>query len=391
MKVKWNSRRWRKIGQELRAQMNHSATMTVRGKSYTFFPVRVGILILVALLALVILVNLLLIPVHRPRTVDMGFETGGEYTMMPLNDHLLMYNRQHFLEVNTKGKILWELDVPMSQPMVETSQKYMLLADLDGNHYAALYRNGEKLREYALGNDIISAKVNAKGWTAFATATVGYKGNVTVFDKKGKEKFSWNSGEGYILDIALDDRGRYLAVAQLSSDGQQADSRIQFIDLRRKAVVATAEKQDTVITELRFFEKRLLAISESELLGFKTSGKQVFSVSFAGKNPEEYDISSDEMLAFVTTDNLGNAVLELYDMNGKKKGSYRADNAIKNLSVVQDMAVITSQRDILYINKRGKLKKTATAPHDIKGLGLFGDGHTAFVAGNTEGYIVRMR
>lgn len=391
MKVKWNNRRLKQFGQELRTQMNRSASLTVKGKTFSFQPMRLGILLLAGLLALVILVNLLMIPMRRPRTVDMDFEAGGDYTMIPYAGDILMYNNQQIRQVNSRGKTVWSAEVAMSHPIVETAGKYLLLADLGGNNKTVAYKNGKLYREYNLGNDIISAKVNPKGLTAFATATVGYKGKVTVFDKKGNERFQWNSGEGYILDIALSDDGHWLAVAQLSSEGSRVDTRIQFIDLRRKKVTATAEKNGSLIADLRFAGSRLIAVSDTELFGFKTSGKEVFSISFSGKNPGKYDISSDEVLAFVATDNRGNAVVELYDTNGKLKGRYQADSTVHNLSVFKDMVVISRNRDVLYINQRGKLKKTATAHHDIKGLGLFGDGHTALAAGNTAAYIVRMR
>ena len=133
------------LSHELAVQMNRSTSMTVRGKAFTFQPLRLGVLLLAGLLVLVILVNLLLIPVHRPRTVAMDFETGGNYTMMPMGDNILMYNKQHVREVNTKGKPLWSVDVAMSHPIVETAKDYVLLADLGGNNYAGLYKNGEKL------------------------------------------------------------------------------------------------------------------------------------------------------------------------------------------------------------------------------------------------------
>jgi len=384
-------KRKQRLGTELLQEVNKTAHLTVRGKTYTFQPLRLGIMLLAGLLALVIIINILLIPVRKPKTLDMGFEAGGEYTMLPFSSHILMYNRQQMREVTTAGKTVWEAEISMSQPIVETAEDYILLADLSGNNAASLYKNGTKIYDYAMSDDIISAKVNPKGMTAFATATVGYKGKVIVYDKKGVERFSWNSGEGYILDVALDEKGKYLAVAQLSSDGTEADSRIQMIDLRRKKVVATTERKGTAISEIRFSNDRLLTVSDLELCGLKTNGKLAFSVSFGGKNPSKFDISGDELLAFVTTDNRGNEVLELYNTRGKLKGSYRADSAIKNLSVFEDMVVIARQRDVLYINKRGKLKKTAAAEFDIKSLGLYGDGHTALAAGNTLAYIVRVR
>ena len=391
MKVKWNSRKLHQIGQELGKQMNRSTSLTIKGKTVSFQPMRLMVLLLAGLMALVILVQLLMIPVHRPRMVDMDFETGGTYAMIPFDGDILMYNNQQIRQVNPRGKTVWSADVSMSHPVVETAGDYLLLADLGGNNKTALYKHGKLYREFNLGNDLISAKVNKKGWTAIATATVGYKGKVTVFDKKGREKFVWNSGEGYILDLALSDDGNWLAVAQLSSEGSRADSRIQFIDLRRKKVTATAEKNGALIADLRFSGNRLLAVSDTELCGFKTSGREVFSISFAGKNPGKYDISSDQVLAFVATDHRGNAVVELYNTNGKLKGRYHAESTVHNLGVYDDMVVISRNRDVLYINERGKLKKTATARHDIKGLGIFGDGHTALAAGNTAAYIVRMR
>ena len=391
MKVKWNSRKLHQIGQELGKQMNRSTSLTIKGKTVSFQPMRLMVLLLAGLMALVILVQLLMIPVHRPRMVDMDFETGGTYAMIPFDGDILMYNNQQIRQVNPRGKTVWSADVSMSHPVVETAGDYLLLADLGGNNKTALYKHGKLYREFNLGNDLISAKVNKKGWTAVATATVGYKGKVTVFDKKGREKFVWNSGEGYILDLALSEDGNWLAVSQLSSEGSRADSRIQFIDLRRKKVTATAEKNGALIADLRFSGNRLLAVSDTELCGFKTSAREVFSISFAGKNPGKYDISSDQVLAFVATDHRGNAVVELYNTNGKLKGRYHAESTVHNLGVYDDMVVISRNRDVLYINERGKLKKTATARHDIKGLGIFGDGHTALAAGNTAAYIVRMR
>lgn len=372
-------------------ELKRTIQLNIKGKTISFQPVRLGAMLAGILLALILLVNILLIPVKRPKTLDMGFETGGEYTIRPFMSHALLYNRRQMREVTVTGKTLWEAEITMSHPIMEIADQYILLADLSGNNAGVLYKKGKKIREFTPENDIISAKVNAKGMTAFATATVGYKGKVIVYDKKGKEKFNWNSGEGYILDIALDDSGRYLAVAQLSSDGTESNSKLQMIDLNRKRVIATEERPGTAISEIRFSGKRLMSVSDTEFCGFKPSGKLLFSVPFGGRNPSKYDISGNEIFAFVTTDNRGNAVLELYNNKGKQVGKYRADSTVNNLSVHKDTIVIARQRDVISINRRGKLKKTVSAEFDIKSLGLYGDGRTVLAAGNTLAYIARVK
>lgn len=275
--------------------------------------------------------------------------------------------------------------------MVETAGDYVLAADLGGNSFAALYKDGAMQQEFVLGKDIISGKVNKHGMVAFATAADGYKGQAVVLDRRGRELFRWNSGEGYIMDLSINASGRYLAVAQLLGEEEQAGSRIQFIDLQRGEVVGTADRPNAVIGELRFSGSRLLAVSDTQLCGFTGRGRELYTVSFAGKTPGRYDISSDRLLAFVTADNRGNAVLELYTPGGKCKGRYFADSAINSLAVSGDTVVIARQRELLCISSRGKLKKQVSCTHDIKCLGLCGDGRTALAIGSTQADIVRIR
>ncbi len=377
--------------QRLMSIWNQPMTVSVKGKKFTFFPLKLAALAAGALVLLALLMQVLMIPSHRTRTIDLGFRAGSDYAMQSFQNDLLLYNNQNMKVVNHKGETRWSVDISLSSPLVEQGGAYVLTADLAGKHAAALYRNGEKIRDYQITKDIISAKVNKKGTAAFATAADGYKGSVAVIDKKGREVFRWNSGDGYIMDLDISDNGHYLAVAQLSSNGSQADSIIQFIDLYQKKVVRTAERTGTVIGEIRFSGTKLLTVSDGELCGFSGRGKLLYQVSFAGKRPGKYDITSDELLAFSAYDHLGNAVLELYNLRGKLVGTYMADSPVNILAVQGDTVVAARQRDVLQIKRNGKLKKQNICNHDIKEIGIFGNGKACLAAGSTEADIIWVR
>ena len=379
------------ISNRMQKKLSENKMLAVRGKTITVKPFRVAVMLIAILLVLVLVLGMISIQMRKAHTVNLNLGTGGDYTMVSFQDDILLYNRQHVMAVNNKGKTLWKLDVALSHPMVETAGKYILIADLGGKNFAALYKEGKLVQEFSLGNDIISAKVNKDGDTVFATDVVGYKGNVKVFDKKGKERFSWNSGDGYIMDVAINDSGKYLAVAQLLSSTDKASSCIQFIDLSRKKIVNTAESPDTVISEIRYSNRKLLSVSESELCGFSVSGKLSYSVSFAGKKPGKYDISSDKLLVFLTSDNRGNAVLEMYTTNGRLKGQYKSENSVNNFAVCGAAVAIAEHRDVLYINSRGKLKNRFSISNDIKNIGIYGDCRTVLAVGSTTADIVRLR
>lgn len=391
MKKERNTTEPNRMKKWLRDLWTTSATVTVKKKKHRIFPLRIAVVIAGALVLLALLIELLSISVIRPRTIDMGLQAGGNYEIHTFQKNILLCNNQGIKAMNQKGDDLWSVPVALSAPLIETRGDYVLAADLGGKHQAVLIRDGETVQEFPITKDIISAKVNKKGTVAIATAADGYKGSVVVLDKKGQELFRWNSGDGYIMDLDLSDNGHYLAVAQLSDSGSQADAKIQFIDLYQKKVVQTAERPGTVIGEIRFSGKKLLTVSDTELCGFSGGGRLLFEVSFAGKRPGKYDISGDKILAFSAYDHLGNAVLELYNLRGKLVGSYMADSPITTLDVYEDTVVIARQRDILQLKRNGKKTKRVTCNHDVKEVGIFGSGEMCIAAGSTEADLIRLR
>lgn len=371
--------------------MKAETSITVKEKKYSLRPGRLGLIAVGFLLILVIIINLLSIPSRKLNTIEMEFGAGGDYSMLTNAGNILLHNSQSIKSVDKKGNIRWDLDRTAAKPLTESCGNYILSADLAGKHTAMLYNDGELLHEFNIGSDIISAEVNSDGDVVIATATIGYKGKITVFDKKGRERFSWNSGEGYITDVAINENGRYIAVSQLTGNEPQAGSAIQFIDLNRKKVINTAKRPNTIISEVRFSDNRLISVSDTEFCGFSKSGNLKFAVSFAGKKPGKYNISNNNLFAFVITDNRGGEVLEIYNSYGKLKGSYNSDGTINSIAVCDEGAMIATRRDILYISKRGNVKKQVTSPHDIKALGLFGDGKTVMATGSESADVVRMR
>ncbi len=379
-----------RIKQWFTEQWDAVISVSVKKKKIKFKPFKTIVVVLAFLLCLSLVIELLMIPARRPKTIELGMQTGDHYQIQTFHKDILLYNNQTLKVMNQKGEKVWEANLPLSSPLVETGGQYVLAADLGGNHEAVLYRKGEVVQEFPITKDIISAKVNKKGTVAIATAADGYKGSVLVMNKKGRELFRWNSGDGYIMDLDISDNGHYLAVAQLSSEGSQADTKVQFIDLYQKKVIQTVERTDSVIGEIRFAGNKLIAVSDGELCGFSGSGKLLYEVSFAGKRPGKYDISGDKVLAFSAYDHLGNAVLELYNLRGKLIGSYQADSPITTLAVYDDVIVAARQREILQIKKNGKIKRRTACNHDIMEVGIFGSGKMCMAAGSAEADLIRI-
>ncbi len=383
-------RQKKRAGQILRELFSKTATLTFKKKKYTFYPVRT----IAAIIAIILIISVIceIASGFGEKSLDVPFEAGAPYTIHSGQWGVLLSNNRGAIAVDENGKTKWQIEQALSQPQIDIGGEYTMLCDLAGKHYAASYKNGKKATEYKVENDIISAKVTEKGFAAIATDTDGYKGKVAVFNKRGREIYAWNSGSGYITDIDITARGRYLAVAQLVEGDGEVSSKIQFIDTSRGEVISTAERNGELAAEMKFVsDNKLIVVCDNSIVGYNKKGKELFCISLKGKSPSLYSIDSDDIIAVEVRDNMGNSLVEMYTMSGKFTGSYKSDSDIRHLATGGKRTIVVEQKGIVSITPRGKVKKIIKAEHDTEAVGVFESGKTAVATGSMSGEIFGIR
>ncbi len=361
-----------------------STSVSIGRRRVKIYPAKVMVSVIVAMVVISTILSVFS-AVGGTKNVNISFNTSHEYNALAIDSKVLIYNNSTVKAIKADGKVEWEINETLSNPLMEVGGDYVLLVDLAGNHYAASYKNGKKVQEFKMENDIISAKVTKSGYTAFATDTDGYKGRVTVFNKRGKELYVWNSGSGYISDIEISDNGRYLVVAQLVTDSDQVETRLQFIDTRRGEIMATSVRRGEIAINMNFVSSnRLILATDNHIVGYNPSGKEKFNISLIGKSPSLYSIDTEDTIGVVTLDNHGNSVLELYSVSGRLRGTYTANGDIRAISISEKSAVVAQQRGLTRVNARGKERKTLRVEHDIKAIGYFGSGKRVLAVGAAQ-------
>lgn len=335
-------------------------------KPFKLFAVLVSILVFIGIISFILSFG------TDIRNVEVEFESGSPYKTKTAGTNVVLYNNRGAKIITPKGKAAASVSEALSEPLAEAEGNWLLLADLAGNHFVACYKNGNEQYRLSVDKDIISARVTPDGNCAVATDTDGYKGRVTVYNKRGSEQYAWNSGGGYITDIDITDNGRYLAVAQLVISNGREDTKIQFIDTRRGEVISTAERIGEAAAEVKFVgSDKLVVVTDSHISAYNKNSKQLFDISLDGKSPSLYSLDSDSIIAVVTLDNRGNHVLEMYSYSGKQLGAYTATGEIRALSACGKSAVIVDQKGIVRVASGGKQKKIVNIAHDVKDVCYF--------------------
>ncbi len=363
-----------KIAQYIHTASQKTAVMKFGGHSVSVKPFKL-FAALAVILVIIGLISFILSFGTDIKSVDAEFESGSPYKTKAAGENVVLYNNRGAKIITSKGKVSASVSEALSEPLAETEGDYLILADLAGNHFAACYKNGDEQYRLSIDKDIISAKVTPDGNCAVATDTDGYKGRITVYNKRGSEQYAWNSGGGYITDIDITDNGRYLAVAQLVVGDGKTDTKIQFIDTRRGDVVSTAERSGEAAAEVKFVGgDKLVVVTDSHIAAYNKNSKQLFDISLDGKSPSLYSLDSTDAIAVVTLDNRGNHVLEMYSYSGKQLGAYTATGEIRALSVCGRNAAIVEQKGIVRVTSGGKQKKVVNIAHDVKDICYFDNG-----------------
>lgn len=371
--------------------LSKKAVLRTGRRKIVYSPVKVAVMFFAVVLTLMIVCSAVG-SIFGSKSAEVTLESGSTYKTRKIRNDILIYNNRGAKAVDDSGKTVWQIDEAMSEPIAECEGKYMLLADLGGNHYAASYKNGKVVNEYKFDKDIISAKITDKGYVAVATDTDGYKGKVSLFNKRGSEIYAWNSGSGYISDIDISDNGRYLAVAQLVTDENTASTRVQIIDTNRGEVISSVDRKNEVAAEVKFASaNKLLLVTDNHISAYTRGGKEKFSISLEGKEALLYNIDSDSLIVVSVMDNRGNSVLELYSSYGKYKSSYVAVGDIRAVDVSSSTVVVAEQRGIVRVSSRGKAKKTVSVEHDIKDVGLYADTKSVMAVGYSEAEVVTVK
>ncbi len=368
--------------------------LNVSGRVVRINALRLGLFAAVLAVLLGIFINLVVLPntAYRPYS-GIEFDTGGDYEQHAFGDDLLLLNKNGIKLIDNKGRYIWEEQMTLTNPTIDISGKYALLADLEGNCSLNLYNiKGKNIVTYPINTDLLSAKVNKNGTAAAAVAAEGYKGAAVVFDRKGNEIFRWNSGEGYIIDLDISDDGKSIAVAQMMSDGEETYSKIHVINISSGNESGSYICEGSLVASVEFDDSgRIIAVAQNKVYGLNKKGGEKFIIDLAGKSAERYNVTDGGSLLFLCRDNRGGTVLEIYNKNGKLTGVFTGCDDIKRMACHGGTIVVSSSRNVMRVSERGKLRSTTDIEHDIMGIGVYGNQRNVLVLGGNRADIIRIR
>lgn len=266
------------------------------------------------------------------------------------------------------AKLLWEEKLQMQEPILALAGDYVLVSET-GAKKLSLYKGRKLMFSAETDGNIYTADLSERGDVVAVTQKEYYKGQVTVFNKRGDRIFVWDSGSYSIMDAAVS-YGRKVAVALLNTD-EGASSIIQVFDVEGNELCKTEDFINTVFFRADFDGEDISLLSESMCMCMTAKGKIKWEYGFDGRRLKMCRRAKNGDRA-VLLDNGGIGEIVVITSGGKAYPALKTENMPDTIDIRSRYVAYNNGRNAMLVSYNGKKRLTAECAGDIKKIYITG-------------------
>ena len=361
----------RKLKRKQREAKNTKVAKTTQGL-FSKKRVKVGLVVLV-----VLLIVLAIYLFNRFKTYDgykvvdkIEMKSGESSKFIPFDGKIIKYSRNG-ISCLDGDSTAWDESYEMKNPLVDTCQDYLCVADKNANDIEIFTKDGKK-GNVTTTYPIAKAEVAKQGVVAalLKDKDVNY---IEVFDKEGNMLVSHKSlliENGYPLNFSLSDDGEKMIVSYVELAAGTIKSKVVFYNFgtpgknKKDRVVGTFDHyKDELVPFVHFTdESRAVAISENRIT--------VYKVGDEPKVDEEEKFKGEAQKVFYDEDYIGlvfktkNADkpyrVVVYNSGLSEKMNETVDLAFDTVKFADKNVLMYNYKNVLIMSMHGveKFKKT---------------------------------
>lgn len=280
---------------------------------------------------------------------------------------------------NSSAKKEFELNLTITNPIFESYKKYLVVAEKGGKKIYMI--NGKNIVwQTDVDGEIIRTNVNKNGYVSITTSQTTSKSVIITYSPEGKELFKTYLPNSYVIDTAMSNDNKYLAIAEINTDGTTTlQSGIQILSVEKikngdedKVIYKNTSNSNRVISRIKYNDTNNLIQMHDSGIDLIHDGKEINLVKFNSDTlfgnieldrevVETKQISEDGEVKTVT--------YILNEVNNKKV-QYSIDLIPKEISANRKIIAINTGMKAYFVSNNGWLKKEYTSSQGIKEIVL---------------------
>ncbi len=294
------------------------------------------------------------------------------------NNYIITLEGNVLTYYNESANKTCTLDLDISEPIFESSGKYLCVAEKNGSKIYLI--NGKNIVwQKSIEGSVTQVSLNKNGYVAIAISDTTYKNICKVYNEQGSELFTSYLSKSYIIDSAISDDNKYLALAEANFSGINIQSSIKIISIDKtlQNIPDTIEYNyaapiDNFVISIDYcnsnnlvclYDNHIDIIKNNnleEVCNFETS-----NILFADINNKIIQIEKKNSGTFSSS-----FELQIIDPVTLDKKTYALEKEPKSMEVYGNVIAINYGSNVLFINNSGWLIKDYTSNQEVQSIVL---------------------
>lgn len=293
--------------------------------------------------------------------------------------YICVFNQNTLTAYNSSGKKEYELKVEISNPIIDTNNRFLLIAEKQ-KQKIYLISGSNIIWENELEGNISRVSVNKNGYASVILTGTTYKSIIETFDNTGKEMFKTYLSSSIAMDSDISYDNKYLSFAEVSTEGTVLQSMIKTISIQKaketpseSIISSITSPSGSTIINLKYqdgnkivcmYDDSICSIENGktqELFNLEEEGQKI---SFADIELNNFAFRIIEKSVLLSTD----STVELINTSSKKVNLYTLDSVVKEVYTYDDVVALNLGSEVHFIGTNGWLIKKYTSSQEVRNI-----------------------
>ena len=296
-----------------------------------------------------------------------GMYAYDRYLCLLQGNKLELYNRY--------GKKEDSLEIEISNPLFESNENYLAIAEKNGSKLYFINGNNIVWQKDIEGN-ISNINVNRNGYLSITILGTSYKTVIKSFNSSGEELFTTYLASTNVVDTDISNDNKYLAIAETNISGIVVQSAIKIISIDdAKDNTANSIKythlanSGDLIINIKYQNKNNLICMYDEHIDILNNDQNNEIVNLKEKELLFADINFPTKVIKVSQIMTGlfnsKAEMEIIDSNNNSSNKIELENVPKAIKIQDNIVAINLGTNALFIRENGWVARKYESLHEI--------------------------
>lgn len=302
----------------------------------------------------------------------------GNTQVYAFENYICLFKKKTLEFYNKIGNQVHKIDLDINKAVFTSAGRYMVVCEENGQKFY-LICDKDKIFENSVEGNISYVNVSKSGYVSVVTSDASYKSVVIVYDKNGKEIFKTNLVTSRVVDVAVSEDSKYLAIAEVDLSGIIIESKIQIISIElaqtnpEEAIIYKYDAQtDKLIINIEYQEQNKLICMYNDSIDILQDNVNNSLVELEDQKLLSITIGLDNRIALVeevsTGDYTSDTRVRIINPATSKEREYILKDVAKSINNSENKIAINFGTELHIISRNGILIKKYISEQEINDI-----------------------